>query len=48
MMSNKLGRFRVRDGPRSLSTVAKDIDDMRPILWMSEDDIEWSSSNPRR
>jgi hypothetical protein len=40
LMPNRLGRFRNRDGPGSLSTVAKDIDDIRPMLCTSEDDIE--------
>jgi len=32
LMPNTLGRFCIRGGPGSLSTVANDIDDMRPIL----------------
>ena len=43
-----LGRFRIAEGPGSLSTVAKDMADNRPMLGASEDDIEWSSSNSRR
>jgi len=48
LIPSRLGRFRIRDGPGSLSTVANEIVDMCPILCTSEDDIEWSSSNSLR
>jgi len=35
-----LGRFRRIEGPGSLSTDAKDMADIRPMLGTSEDDIE--------
>jgi hypothetical protein len=37
---NKLGLFRVRGGPGSLSTVEYDTDDRRLRLCMSDDDME--------
>ena len=40
LMPNKLGRFRSLEGPGSLSTVAKDIEDIRLILWTSDEDME--------
>ena len=42
-MLNRLGRCRIREGPGSLSTVAKDTEDMGPRLWTC-DGIEWSPS----
>ena len=40
LIPSRLGRFRIRDGPGSLSTVANEIDDIRPILCTSDDDME--------
>lgn len=40
LMPYKLGRFRSLVGPGSLSTVAKEMEDIRLILCTSEDDIE--------
>lgn len=48
LIPKRLGRFRKTDGPGSLSTVAKEMADIRPKLGASEDDIEWSSSNSLR
>lgn len=48
LMPKRLGLFRIRDGPGSLSTVAKDIEETRLRLCTSEEDIEWSSSNSLR
>lgn len=48
LMPYRLGRFLIRGGPGSLSTVVCDNDDRRPRLCMSEnEDIEWSSSKSR-
>lgn len=48
LIPNMLGWCRRREGPGSLSIVAKEIEDTRLRLFTSDEDIEWSSSNSRR